>query len=123
MIIPISGCLFHFGQCIWHEVQPCGLQKKYNEDKFFLLSVKTLTAIAFLPIDDIVNTFELLEKEFHDDTNDLLQYFEKTWIGERSIGYKKPRFNNELWNMYDRIVSDLPRTNNTVEGWNNVSAN
>ncbi|CAF3485788.1 unnamed protein product [Adineta steineri] len=83
MIIPISGCLFHFGQCIWHEVQPCGLQKKYNEDKFFLLSVKTLTAIAFLPIDDIVNTFELLEKEFHDDTNDLLQYFEKTWIGKR----------------------------------------
>ncbi|CAF0968149.1 unnamed protein product [Adineta steineri] len=73
-------------------------------------------AIALVPIDDTENAFELLEKESHDDTYDVLWYFEKTWIGERNAGCEEPKFNNELWNMYDRVVSDLPRTNNAIEG-------
>jgi hypothetical protein len=29
----------------------------------------------------------------------------------------KPKFSLELWNMYDRVVQDLPRSNNSIEGW------
>ena len=31
-------------------------------------------------------------------------------------GRKKPQFDHTLWNVYDRVVADLPRSNNSVEG-------
>ncbi len=134
--------MFHFGQCVWREVQSCGLKKKYHEDKCFHLNVKKLIAIAFVPVKDVIDAFELLENEFDDDADEFIYYFEKTWIGERKkrgehcnqkalcindfrlgTGRKRPQFNHELWNMYDRVVADLPRSNNAVEGWHNAFAN
>ncbi|CAF1465544.1 unnamed protein product [Adineta steineri] len=56
---------------IWHEVETCGLRKTFDEDKCFHLSVKTLTAFALLPIDDVMNAFELLGNKFDDDTDDF----------------------------------------------------
>ena len=32
-------------------------------------------------------------------------------------GRRPPIFNNDLWNMFDRSQDELPRTNNSVEGW------
>ena len=29
----------------------------------------------------------------------------------------KPRFNLQLWNIYEWVMQDLPRSNNPVEGW------
>ena len=59
-----SGCLFHFGQCVWRQVQALGLQTKY---KAFNLSVRKLIALAFLPIVDVVRAFDMLSDEFDDD--------------------------------------------------------
>lgn len=28
-----------------------------------------------------------------------------------------------LWNVYDRVMANLPRSNNSVEGWHNAFAN
>jgi hypothetical protein len=39
------------------------------------------------------------------------------------IGRKKPQFDHELWNIYDRVVGNLPRSNNSVEGWHSAFAN
>lgn len=30
---------------------------------------------------------------------------------------------HKLWNIYDRVVANLPRSNNAVEGWHNAFAN
>ena len=79
-----SGCLFHFGQCVWRQVQALGLQIKYQEDKPFNLSVRKLIALAFLPIVDVVRAFYMLSDEFDDDADKLLDYFESTWIGARN---------------------------------------
>ena len=37
-------------------------------------------------------------------------------------GRKKPLFPIELLNVYDRTVANLPRSNNSIEGWHNVFA-
>lgn len=37
-------------------------------------------------------------------------------------GRKKPLFEHHLWNVYDRVVAGLPRSNNSVEGWHNAFA-
>ena len=38
-------------------------------------------------------------------------------------GQKKPQFDHELWNIHDRVVANIPRSNNSVEGWHNTFAN
>jgi hypothetical protein len=78
------GCLFHCGQCIWRKLQSFGLQKKYREVKLFHSNVQKLVALAFVPVSDVVIAFELIADNLEDDdqTDDLIGYFEKTWIGE-----------------------------------------
>lgn len=79
----ISGCLFHFGQAVWRQVQSNGLATKYTEDECFRLNIKKLIALAFVPVGDVTAAFDLVAEQFDDDADDLLNYFEKTWIGER----------------------------------------
>ena len=40
------------------------------------------------------------------DNDDLLNYFEATWIGVRARGARRrnPRFRIELWNVHDSVV-------------------
>jgi hypothetical protein len=66
---------------VWRQVQSLGSQKEYQEDKAFNLSVRKLIAVAFLPILDVVRAFNIFSDEFDDDADQLLDYFESTWIG------------------------------------------
>ncbi|CAF4780521.1 unnamed protein product [Rotaria sp. Silwood1] len=121
-----KGCLFHFSQAVWRQVQNKGLATKYREDESFRLKIKKLIALAFLPVDDITTAFNLIVDEFDEEADDLLEYFEKTWIGEpkrRGTGRKKPLFDHKLWNIHDRVTAAVPRSNNSVEGWHNAFAN
>ena len=81
MLLPL-GCLFHFGQSVWRQIQAKGLAKKYQGEENFRLSVKKLLALAFVPINDIFTGFDLVAAEFDDDSEEFIDYFEKTWIGE-----------------------------------------
>ena len=75
--ILILGCLLHFGQCIWRNIQNHGLQNKYQVDESFHLDIK-LIALAFAPIVDVVKAFELVGNDFTDgDTDEFIDYFEK----------------------------------------------
>ncbi|CAF4480594.1 unnamed protein product, partial [Rotaria sp. Silwood2] len=80
----------------------------------------------FFDADKVTNGYELIAEQFDDEADDLLDYFERTWIGERKrrgAGRKKPKFDHTLWNIYDRVVAGVPRSNNSVEGWHNAFAN
>ena len=35
---------------------------------------------------------------------------------------KKPHFDHQLWNVYDRVIAGTPRSNNSIEGWHNAFA-
>ncbi|CAF4262164.1 unnamed protein product, partial [Rotaria sordida] len=112
----VIGCFFHFSQAIWRQVQRKGLVTKYKEDEYFRLNVRKLIALAFVPVDEITTGFELIANQFDDDADDLLDYFEKTWTDEpkrRGTGRKKPQFDHKLWNMHDRVVAAVSRSNNS----------
>ncbi|CAF3065059.1 unnamed protein product, partial [Rotaria sp. Silwood2] len=111
------GCLFHYGQCIWRHIQENGLSTKYDDDDNFRLNVRKLLSLPFVPASEVIETFELIADEFDDEADTLVEYYEKTWIGEKKkqgAGRKKPKFNNELWHVYERVINDLPRSNNSV---------
>ena len=81
--------------------------------------------MAFVPIADVTASFEdLMDSNFYETNSDILRdlanYFEDTWIGRpgrRGRGRNAPIFPHSLWNCYDASLDDLPRTNNSVEGW------
>ncbi|CAF1531365.1 unnamed protein product, partial [Rotaria sp. Silwood1] len=121
----VIGCFFHFSQAIWQQVQEKGLVTKYREDEYFRLNVKKLIALVFVPVDEVTTGFDLIANQFDDDVDDLLDYFEKTWIGEpkrRGTCRKKPQYDHNLWNIHDRVIAAIPRPNNSVEGWHNAFA-
>ncbi|CAF4269132.1 unnamed protein product [Rotaria sp. Silwood2] len=100
----LIGCLFHYGQCIWRHIQENGLSTKYDDDDNFRLNVRKLLSLPFVPASEVIEAFELIADEFDDEADTLVEYYEKTWIGEkkkRGAGRKKPKFNNELWNVCD----------------------
>jgi hypothetical protein len=68
----------------------------------------------------------ILEIEFfllHEEKlTPLVKYYELTWLGcmnRRGDGWVPPRFAIDLWNCYDSVLEDLPKTNNAYEGFQN----
>lgn len=83
-----------------------------------------MAALAFVPISNVVESFEeLVDSPYFSEHNDLIQpivdYFEDTWIGRpgRRNQRRNPIFPHSLWNCYEATLEDLPKTNNSVEGW------
>ena len=83
-----------------------------------------LPALAFLQAGDAIEGFEELVDTirllYDDVADDLLQYFEDTYIGRyhRNAPRRPPLFAINLWNMFNRTDDELPHPNNSVEGWN-----
>ncbi|RNA07511.1 hypothetical protein BpHYR1_001742 [Brachionus plicatilis] len=105
----LSGCWFQLADNLLNHVQSNGLCYKY---------VKFL---AFVPAHDIIETFEMIKDISPKNFKPILDYFEKFYIGlpmkndttKRAV----PQYPIKLWNVYKRIVKDLPRTNNHIEAW------
>lgn len=53
--------------------------------------------------------------EDYDALDELLNYFETTYIQRR--GGRPGRYKIKMWNMYDRVMDNLPRSNNSIESW------
>ncbi len=53
---------------------------------------------------------------------EFVDYFEDNYIGRRArnIRRRSPRFPISFWNCYTRLDQQLPRTNNSQEGWHNA---
>ena len=68
--------------------------------------VRKLAALAFIPVADLITTYEALADTFEDDELQLLVYFESTWIGAEVAGRRgrrsPPLFAHEIWNVVGR---------------------
>jgi len=137
------GCLFHMSQCLWRELRTLGFQNKYTTNDKFRRNVKKLLALAFVPVSDVVKGYALIVDDFDDEDYPLLDYFERVWVGKKKgrglcsfkfiyfmssiihnpyLGIQRyqPKFSLQLWNMYERVIQDLPRSNNSIEGWHHA---
>ena len=100
----VKGCFYHFSQNVYRKIQEHGLQQRYQEDTDFALKLRMIPALTFVLPQDVIAAFE--------------EYFEDTYAGRSQHQRRRPPiFGNDLWNMFDRAQDELPRTNNSVEGW------
>ena len=114
----IKGCFFHLSQNIYRKIQENGLQQRYQEDSDFTLKLRMIPALAVVPIDEVVGAFEELSKILPPESRTVADYFEDSYIGRpKRSGRRKPAYAIEMWNMHRRSEDELPKTNNSVEGW------
>ena len=89
-------------------------------DEEFRQNIRMLSALSFVPVDDTIVAFEQFANHCGDTEQIILDYFETNYIGELRRGRRlPPRFQHAMWNMNIRVLDQLPRTNNNLEGWHN----
>lgn len=112
----IRGCHFHYGQCMYHYVQSTGMQTRYGNNIEYSVAIRMLIAFAFVPEDDVHDAYEeLINSDYFTDNQDnlkeIIKYCEATWDGPNAM------FPCSMWNVYQAVLDDLPRSNNAIEGW------
>lgn len=108
------------------KIQEVGKKKKYETDIDFAHKIKYVPAFAFVKKNKVVDAFEILKNSvnFLHESQRVVDYFEKVWIGEAFDECRKqPKYDHGLWNCYDGVLQNLPRTNNYVEGWHRPARN
>ena len=121
--VQVFGCFFHLCSNIWKHIQSAGLQEQYVGDAQFALRLRMIAAVAFVPPHDVIDAFDevadLIRLQYQAVADDVLEYFEDTYIGRfrRNAPRRPPLFPIDLWNMFNRTDEELPRTNNSIEGW------
>ncbi len=113
---------FHLCQNVYRAVVRFGLKTLYSENANFAQQIRSLPALALLPIPDVIPTFEELKAQLPMECAPVLNYFEGNYIGVKSRlsrPRKAPQFDIPLWNVNNNTIQGQHRTNNVVEGWNN----
>ena len=99
------------------------MRKRYVEDAEFALHMRVVATLAFVLPQDVIASFDLLCDQirltYGDDADRVLDYFEDNYIGrfQSSAQCRAPIFLIETWNMFHRTHQEMPRTNNSIEGW------
>ena len=84
-----------------------------------MFRVKKLSALAFIPVEDLITVYEALADTFEEDELELISYFEATWIGG-VVGRRQQRtparFPAAMWNVVGRLFTGSTRTTNVTGG-------
>ena len=75
----ISGCFFRLSQ----KIQSEGLSALYQEDREFLIKLKMLPSLAFVPEEDVVDCYNILMTDFPESALNVAIYFEESYISKR----------------------------------------
>ena len=137
----IITCQVHWHRALRKNLTDVGLISFYNKSIEVQIFFRKLWALAFVPVDDVIEVYEQLEKEtpemdeeaegqsdaavdFNGKVDKYLNYFQRTWVGpikKRSKGRGKPYFPLVLWNKREEALNREELTSNSSESWNSVS--
>ena len=79
------GCFYHLCSNMWKRIQQSGLQERYINDPEFALHLRMISALAFLPPNDVQNSFDqlaaLICNQYGNGADGVLGYFEDHYVG------------------------------------------
>ncbi|KAL4104014.1 hypothetical protein QTP88_019327 [Uroleucon formosanum] len=78
--INIFGCCFHLSQFFLKKVEELHLLSKYNNKANFCVAIKTIIALAFIPLYDLDFAANELADELPDELIPLFEWFEEFYI-------------------------------------------
>ncbi|CAM4810174.1 unnamed protein product [Rotaria magnacalcarata] len=117
--VSLSGCYFHLRQSIHRKLQSLGHQAQYQTDSTFSHNIHKIAALAFLDPNSALSGFESLCEQLDDRYDNILDYFEETYIGKLRSNRvcRKPLFEINFWSMHHRTTQLSMRTNNSAEAY------
>lgn len=122
----VTGCYFHLCQSVLRKVSELGMRPAYDNNDELRGVVRCLPALAFVPLDEVVESFYELAASMPDEPglDELTTYFEQTYVRGRRLpgrreNFRAAQFAPELWNKRDNALDGIARTTNIVEGWHN----
>ena len=96
---------------------------EYGNNQDFSIKLRHITALAFLPSEEIPEAFNQVKLILPENTAGVVEYFEENYIRGRtrrtrnkSTRHLPPLFPPEIWSINDLVELDYPRTQNIVEG-------
>ena len=104
--VRIRGCIFHWTQAVWRNVQQNGLQVPYMKDAATHSYIRRLLALPMLPHEHIAPVFESTRQDTTEALTKLNTYINKYWVHSKVFPPKS-------WSAFYRTT----RTNNDVESW------
>ena len=104
--VRIRGCIFHWTQAVWRNVQQNGLQVPYMKDAATHSYIRRLLALPMLPHEHIAPVFESIRQDTTEALTKLNTYINKYWVHSKVFPPKS-------WSAFYRTT----RTNNDVESW------
>lgn len=115
----VSYCFFHFKQALWKKIKNLSLQKLFVDDHEVREYLKNFGCLTLIPEQLVISEFERLQNDCPESINDFVDYFEDSYVGRlaRNNRRRAPRFSIPSWSCYARLEQQLPRTNNSSEGW------
>lgn len=115
----IHGCLFHLTKNFRIKMCELNLFTSYKNNSEFSIYVKMILALAFVKIDDIDKSINLLYDELPEEIIPLLEWFEENYVGPFIRNRRRsPRYSPVLWNVHERVLNKEDRTNNYAEAAN-----
>ena len=101
-------CFFHLGQNFYKKIVNLGLKEQYQNDESLRIWVRMIIALAFLPVDKVVDVFVDLccEKPDYAEVEAFADYVLENYIDTLI-------FPIHMWNHFE----ENDRTNNPVEGY------
>jgi hypothetical protein len=114
----LSGCLFHFGSCIWRRLQACKLSINYKSDSKFRNAIRLFLNHAFVKTCYVWKEYNKIRKFLHEDVElnkslkEFIQYFESTFLfRDENIGSNcSSRYEHKFWSVAENVTTLIPRT-------------
>ena len=92
------------------KVQDAHMIKLFRKDQSFSENCKMIAAIAFVPLDEVLNAFETLAawEGLHEKIDPIMSFFEDSYVGSlqtrkrgrKRVQRKAPHFPQEFWNVH-----------------------
>ena len=97
--------------------------ERSRNDPEFALHLRIISALAFLPPNDVQNSFDqlaaLIRNQYGNDADKVLDYFEDNYVARFCVNAPRviPTFSIDFWNMFHHTNDEIQRTNNAVKVW------
>ncbi|KAL7073059.1 hypothetical protein ACQ4LE_008166 [Meloidogyne hapla] len=114
----IRGCLFHLIQNMKKKLAVEGLTQRYRSDAEFAVQCRMITAVAFLPIEDISLAIMSFDAGYmQQELDPIIDWFVINYTGRMRMNGTRTeaRFPPTIWNVYQRTLDGDQRTNNIAE--------
>ena len=118
----ITGCFFHFSQCIWRWIQRNGGKTLYETNKEVNFCMRLVMALAFVPNNKMKSEYEKLLNYFL-NTNantlvvELCLWFDNNFIKNSVYAFERNETIHYIFSVHHNTIKGLPRTQNCLEGW------